>query len=142
MTQLEKTIKQILSERARAANQEKSRDEAELVVTQRTKHYVNEFDSLYRRIEAIGQIEREFVVWADQCKIDDARKEIVDGRGFYQHLLQKARTAYQRFREEGYEPRAAFDKGTADLTRWIEDSTQKASGGTIYLNHSPEFFLS
>lgn len=139
MTQLERTIKQILSERNRAANQEKSPSEVELAVTQRTRQYLKEFDSLYQIIEARGQIEREFVAWADQCKIDDERKEIVNGAGFYQHLLQKAHTAYQRFREEGYEPQTAFDKSTADLTYWIESSTQKESGGTIFLNHSPQF---
>ena len=139
MTQLERTIKQILSERNRAANREKSQSEVELAVTQRTRQYAEEFDSLYKKIEAIEEIKREFVAWADQCKIDDERKEIVDGTGLYQHLLQKAHIAYQRFREEGYEPPTAFDKGTVDLTGWIEGSTQKASGGTIFLNYSPQF---
>ena len=139
MTQLEKTIKQILSERSRTANHEKCQREAGRTVDQRTRQYTEEFDSIYRGIETIEQIEREFVEWADQCTIDDERKEIADGTGFYQHLLQKARFAYQRFREEGYEPQTAFDKGTSDLTRWIEDSTQKAGGGTIYLNYSQQF---
>ena len=139
MTQLERTIKRILAERNKAANQEKIRDEAELTVVQKTRYYSKEFDSLYRQIEAIEQIEREFVAWADHCKIDDARKEVVDGNGFYQHLLRGAHIAYQRFREEGYEPQTAFDKGTANLTRWIEGSTKQSSGGILYLNHSQEF---
>ena len=139
MTQLERTIKQILSERRRMANQEKSQSEAKRATDQRTRHYTEEFDSIYKRIESAGQIEREFVEWADKCKIDDAKEEVTDAAGFYQHLLQKARCAYQRFREEGYEQQTAFDKGTADLTRWIQKSYEEKGEGTIYLNHSPEF---
>lgn len=59
--------------------------------------------------------------------------------GFYQHLLGEARSAYKRFREEGYVPQTAFDKGTADLIRWIKDSAHKAGGGMIYLNYSSAF---
>ncbi|MBU0459731.1 MAG: hypothetical protein KJ597_01780 [Nanoarchaeota archaeon] len=139
MTQLEKTIKQILSERQRTANQDRTRSEIENAVDQRTRQYNEEFDSIYKGIDVVKQIEKEFVEWADQCTIDDAREEVTNGAGFYQHLLQKAHSAYQRFREEGYEPQTAFDKGTSNLTRWIEDSTQKAGGGTIYLNYSQQF---
>lgn len=139
MTQLEKTIEQILSERMRIANQEKTQREAEKVVGPRIRKYTKEFDSIYQGIPSIGQIEMEFIGWANQCKIDDERKEIADGAEFYQNLLQKARSTYQKFREEGYEPKTAFDNGTEDLICWIKNSTQKASGGTIYLNYSPEF---
>jgi len=139
MTQLERTIKQILSERQRMANQEKTQRETERVTDQRTRQYTEEFDSLYKGIEVVEQIEREFVEWADQCTMDDARGEVTDGVGFYQHLLQKARSTYQKFREEGYEAQTAFDKGISDLTYWIERSMQRETGGTIYLNHSPQF---
>ncbi len=139
MTKLEETIQQILSERQRIANQERTQSEAERVIDQRTRQYTEEFDSLYRRIEAIEQIEKEVINWAGRCTIDDERKEIADGAGFYQHLLQNARTDYRTFREKGYEPQTAFDNSTVDLTRWIEKSTQETTGRTIYLNHSPEF---
>lgn len=139
MTQLERTIAQLLSERQKNNQQEEIRKNIKEADDRKIQQYVQEFDSIYQQIKSLGQMEKELIKWVDQGQVDDARKEIVDGAGFYQHLLQKARSAYQTFREEGYEPQTAFDKGTADLTHWIEYSTQKASGGTIYLNHSPGF---
>jgi hypothetical protein len=136
MTQLEKTIKQILSQRTKTV---RNKRESEDVVDPGTRQYTEEFDSIYKGIEAVEQIKREFIEWADQCTIDDGREEITDGTEFYQLLLQGAHSDYQKFREEGYEPQTAFDKSTADLTRWIQSSTQKVAGGTIYLNHSPQF---
>jgi len=139
MTKLQRIINQILSERQRTVNQVRAQRETERAANQKTKHYLDEFDSIYQRIEALDQIRREFVGWADQQTIDDARGEITDGEGFYQHLLQKASSAYQRFREEGYDSQAAFDKGTTDFTHWIQTSYDKKGEGTIYLNHSPNF---
>ena len=139
MTQLETTINQILSERNSVANREMAQKETRESDERRTQQYAQEFDSIYGQISSIGQIEAEFVEWANQCTINDERKEIVDGTGLYKHLLKKARIAYQRFREEGYEHQTAFDKGSRELSMWIQDSAQKASGGTIYLNHSQQF---
>ncbi len=139
MTRLEQTIKQLISDREKMTHRAESQKEAQRAVDQKTKRYADEFDSAYRSIALIGQVEQEFIRWADGCVIDDARKEAVGGAGLYQHLIQRARAEYQRLREDGYESPTAFDRGTADLTRWFVDSTQKASGGTIYLNHSPQF---
>lgn len=74
MTQLERTIKQILSERMKTANLEGSQRDAQRALDQRSKRYDEEFDSIYRDTESIEQIGTEFVEWADQCTIDDKRK--------------------------------------------------------------------
>ena len=141
MKNLEGTIHQIISERKRNADPVKSQPFVKQAIDPKKRKYAKEFNSLYRRIGSVEQIEVEFIAWVDRCKIDDEKKEVVDGKSFYQRLLTKARSAYERFREEGYEPQAAFDKGTEGLTTWIQDSYEKASGGTIYLNY-PASFLS
>jgi len=139
MTRLERTIIQLLSEKERVVNQEMTIQETKAADNQRTQQYVQEFDSIYQSIKSVGQMETTFVKWANQHEMDDARKEIIDGAGFYQHLLRTTRSAYQTFREEGYERQTAFDKATSDLTKWIEKAYHEKGEGVIYLNYSPEF---
>ena len=139
MTKLEQTIKQLFAQRTQLTNQEKTNTEKKNAEDKKARRYDVEFNSIYKEIKSIDKIEQEFIEWANKCNIDDRRKEITDGNGYYKHLLAEAHQAYQKFREEGYEIQTAFDKGTIDLIHWIKLSTEKATGGTIYLNHSQQF---
>ncbi len=139
MAQLEKTIKQILAERTCATERKDTQSEAELIAEENALHYTAEFNKQYCVIHGIRQMEREFIAWANQCTIDDGRNEIKDGAGVYNNLLQEAHAAYRQFREQGYEQPTAFDKATTGLASWMHDAAHQKSGGTIFLNHSPQF---
>jgi hypothetical protein len=139
MTELERAIEEILSARRQTSEEAKAGGEMERRDRKRRESYLREFERRYSGIGAIAEMEKQLVAWANSQRIEDANGKIRKGRDFYQHLLQKAREEFFRLRDEGYEPEAAFDRCTSNLTDWIEKSETEEKGGTIYLNFSPGF---
>ena len=139
MTELEKTINRIMSERRRAEEKREIAQNLEAGRKRAEQLYAKEFDAIYQAIGSMENIRDEFIVWADECRISDGNDMIKDGQGFYEHLLSQAQRQYVSSRQQGLGQAPSFDRSTEGIAMWIQESQDKRPGGTIYVNHTRDY---